>query len=174
MAHTFLAKITTFDTAPPKPRPEPIPPGTKPPTSADDPWYGIDLGLGYLRPSHPIAPGGLPGSGFVPGTPPPRPRPEPGQPADPAYGIDENLGVLHPEHPIVLPPEPIPTPPPVDPAYGIDKILGWLRPTYPIILPPDPVPPETPKWKVTAAWTPMTGWIVVAIPTGLTPTPSKK
>ena len=153
MGYTFLAKISILDSTFPKPTP--TPPG-KPPSQADDPWYGIDLGLGYLRPTHPIAPGGKP------------------PPVDPAYGIDAGLGVLHPEHPIVLPPDPITPPPPVDPAFGIDEILGWLKPTHPIILPPDPPPAEKPAWKVTAAWTPLTGWIVVGIPTGEHPTPSKR
>jgi hypothetical protein len=52
----------------------------------------------------------------------------------------------HPEHPIVLPPD--------------------LPPTLP---PPDERPIE---WKV--AWTPTTGWVVIGIPTGAHPTPSKK
>jgi hypothetical protein len=52
----------------------------------------------------------------------------------------------HPEHPIVLPPD--------------------LPPTLP---PPDERPIE---WKV--AWTPQSGWVVVGIPTGAVPTPSKR
>ena len=52
----------------------------------------------------------------------------------------------HPEHPIVLPPD--------------------LPPTLP---PPDERPID---WKV--AWTPVTGWVVIGVPTGPHPTPSKK
>ena len=52
----------------------------------------------------------------------------------------------HPEHPIVLPPD--------------------LPPTLP---PPDDRPIE---WK--AAWTPTSGWVVVGVPQGPHPTPSKK
>jgi hypothetical protein len=75
-----------------------LPPGEAPPV---DPGYGIDVGLGWLRPTHPIAPGG----GMTPGTPPPRPHPipEPPAPVDPAYGIDADIGYVKPEHPIYLP-----------------------------------------------------------------------
>lgn len=151
MSHTFLAKITTIDTAPARPRPEPTPPGTKPPDEANDPWYGIDAGLGYLRPTHPIAPGG---------TPPP---------VDPNFDVDEDTGYLRPNHDLPVPP------PPIDPAWGIDEILGWLKPEHPIVLPPDPPPVAgEPAWKITTAWTPVTGWIVVAVPQGEHVTPSKK
>ena len=152
MGYTFFAKIQTLDTVPEKPRPPGVPPGTKPPDEADDPWYGIDLGLGYLRPTHPIAPGG---------TPPP---------VDPAFDIDEDTGYLRPNHDLPVPPPAIPA----DPNFDIDQILGWLRPTHPIVLPPDPPPTETPKWEVKIAWTPVTGWVVVAVPTGEHVTPSKK
>ncbi len=104
-------------------------PGSKPPPV--DPGYGIDVGLGWLRPTHPIA-----------GVPPPIPT-----------------------HPIELPP-----PAPVDPAYGIDADLGYLRPTHPIALPGKP---EL-KWELKTAWSPTTGWVVIAIPTGPVATPSKK
>ena len=100
-----------------------------------DPGYGIDLGLGFLRPTHPIAPGG----------PPPQPT-----------------------HPIVLPD---PVPPPVNPAYGIDEDVGFVKPSHPIVLPGDPATPAS-DWELVTAWTPVTGWIVVAVPTGPTPTPS--
>jgi hypothetical protein len=51
-------------------------------------------------------------------------------------------------------------------------------PTHPIVLPPDlpptlPPPDDRPiEWK--AAWTPTTGWVVVGVPQGPVPTPSKK
>lgn len=100
-----------------------------PPTVAQDPGYGIDLGLGYVRPTHPIV------------LPPPQP-------------------------PIDVPPPPKP----VDPAYGIDVGEGYVRPTHPIVLPGKP---EL-KWELKTAWTPETGWVVVAIPVGEHPAPSKK
>ena len=110
--------------------PPPQLPGTPP--GPVDPGYGIDAGLGWLRPSHPIA------------------LPPPGKPT----------------HPIVLPPEG-----PVDPSWGIDVDIGYVKPDNSL---PQPQPPDvTPNWEVKAAWTPLTGWIVVAIPTGPTPTPSK-
>jgi hypothetical protein len=114
---------------------------------AQDPWYGIDLGLGYLRPTHPIAPGG------------------PTRPVDPGYGIDENTGWCRPDHSLPVPP------PPTDPNWGIDEILGYLRPDNSLPVPPDPRP-EGVKWEVKTAWTPTTGWVVVAIPTGEHVTPS--
>ena len=96
-------------------------------------------------------------------------------PVDPGYGIDLGLGYLRPTHPIVLPPPVPPTTPPVDPEYGIDEDLGYLRPTHPIVLPP-PEKPGGPGagWELKVAWTPVTGWVVVAIPTGEHATPSKR
>lgn len=138
----------------------PKPPGTPdqglpvPPTEANDPWYGIDLGLGYLRPDNtlPTPPG-------VPTTPPP---------VDPGYGVDEDTGWVHPDNTL-------PTPPlPVDPGYGIDEILGYLRPDNTLPVPPDQPAPEGPHWEIKTAWTPASGWIVVAVPTGVHATPSKK
>jgi hypothetical protein len=51
--------------------------------------------------------------------------------------------------------------------------LGYLRPDNSLPVPPDQKP-DGPHWEVKVAWTPTTGWIVVAIPTGAHPTPSKK
>jgi hypothetical protein len=103
--------------------------------------------------------------------------PVPPAPVDPGYGIDLGLGYLRPTHPIVLPPPvepPVPVePPPVDPAYGIDEDLGYVRPEHPIVLPPVPDKPEL-KWELKTAWTPTTGWVVVAVPIGNVPTPSRK
>jgi hypothetical protein len=114
------------------------------------------------------------GGGPMPGGPPPTLPP----PVDPGYGIDLGLGYLRPTHPIVLPP-PV-TPPteptePVDPGYGIDEDIGYVRPSHPIVLPPIPEMPEL-KWELKTAWTPTTGWVVVAIPAEgtLVPTPSKR
>ena len=98
------------------------------------------------------------------------------KPVDPGYGIDLGLGYLRPTHPIVLPPPVTPPTPPVDPEYGVDEDLGYLRPTHPIVLPPPtPGKPEI-KWELKTAWTPATGWVVVAVPKEgtLVPTPSRK
>lgn len=120
----------------------------KPPDQANDPWYGIDLGLGYLRPDQTL----------------------PGQekPVDPGYGIDADTGWVHPDN--TLPPPEIPA----DPNYDIDEILGYLRPDNTLPVPPDEGAPEGPHWEVKVAWTPATGWVVVAIPSGVHPTPSKR
>jgi hypothetical protein len=102
------------------------------------------------------------------------------QPVDPGYGIDLGLGWLRPTHPIVLPPPvepPVqpPEPPPVDPAYGIDEDAGYVRPSHPIVLPPPPSGGgPAPNWELKTAWTPSTGWVVVAVPTGEHVTPSKR
>ena len=63
---------------------------------------------------------------------------------------------------------------PVDPGYGIDAGLGYLRPTHPIVLPPPTPGKPAVTWELKTAWTPVTGWIVVAVPTGPTPTPSAR
>lgn len=127
-----------------------LPTPQPPPTEANDPWYGIDLGLGYLRPDNTL------------------PQPErPAPPVDPGYGVDEDTGWVHPDN--TLPPPEIPA----DPNYDIDEILGYLRPDNTLPVPPDQPAPEGPHWEVKVAWTPTTGWVVVAIPTGLHPTPSK-
>lgn len=127
-------------------------------------------------PSLEIGGGPMPGGG---GAHPDHTLPTPQPPVDPGYGIDLGLGFLRPTHPIVLPP-PV-TPPteptePVDPGYGIDEDIGYVRPSHPIVLPP--IPPEKPeiKWELHTAWTPVTGWVVVAIPGegSMVPTPSKR
>jgi hypothetical protein len=109
------------------------------------------------------------------GLPTPQPPVEPGAPVDPGYGIDVGLGWLRPTHPIVLPPPTVPVEPPpegpVDPLWGIDEDIGYVRPSHPIVL-PEPPKPEV-KWEIKTAWTPVTGWIVVAVPTGNVPTPSR-
>ena len=93
------------------------------------------------------------GGGPMPGGPPPEIWPSPGHPA-------------HPIAPGGPPPGLWP------PGSGIDM------PTHPIELPPNlpptlPPPDERPiDWKV--GWTPATGWVVIGVPTGAVPTPSKK
>jgi hypothetical protein len=104
------------------------------------------------------------------------------QPVDPGYGIDLGLGIWgptdpRPTNPIVLPP-PVPVDPPptepVDPGYGIDVDAGYTRPTHPIVLPPPAQGRPPGNWELKVAWTPVTGWVVVAIPTGEHPTPSRR
>ena len=123
------------------------------------------------------------------------------QPVDPGYGIDIGLGT--PEHPIVLPPDPT-QPLPIDPGWsgGVappgqeggaprpDQGLPGAQPrpdhglppfpSHPIVLPPPgeippPIDPgRTPGWELKTAWTPTTGWVVVAVPTGEHASPSKR
>ena len=66
--------------------------------------------------------------------------------------------------------------PPVDPDYGIDEEIGWVKPEHPIYVPGPPVEgtDPAPNWELKVGWTEMTGWIVVAVPTGEHVTPSKK
>jgi hypothetical protein len=108
------------------------------------------------------------------------PMPGGGAPVDPGYGIDIGLGV--PSHPIVLPPDPTQPLPPSG-AHPDHTLPGDLpHPEHPIVLPPpgeipppiEPPTTPTPGWEVKVAWTPVTGWVVVAIPTGEHVTPSKR
>ncbi len=110
------------------------------------------------------------------GLPTPQPPTTAPPPVDPGYGVDVGLGPVRPTHPIVIPPEVEVPPPtvPVDPNYGIDEGLGYLRPTHPIVIPPDKPAPEGPHWEIKTAWTPALGWVVVAVPVGAHPTPSKR
>ena len=103
------------------------------------------------------------------------------KPVDPGYGIDAGLGWLRPTHPIAhsehpdnsLPLPELPPEGPVDPSWGIDVDIGYVRPDNSLPKPQPPVIPG-PGWEIKTAWTPMTGWIVVAIPTGPHVTPSAK
>ena len=99
--------------------------------------------------------------------------PKPEKPVDPGYGIDLGLGFLRPTHPIVLPPPVAPPTEPVDPEYGIDEDIGYVRPEHPIVLPPTQPGHPVQNWELKTAWTPTTGWVVVAVPTGEHATPSK-
>jgi hypothetical protein len=96
----------------------------------------------------------------------------------------------HPEHPIYFPPPGSPPPlgiwgpPDMPPGFwggGMGPgVKPQPKPEHPIVLPPN-LPPEIPPpnggspipidWKV--AWTPTTGWIVVGVPSGAHPAPSK-
>jgi hypothetical protein len=92
----------------------------------------------------------------------------------------------HPEHPIVIPPPP--DSPPGTPPIAVQLPIFPWTPQHPIVLPPPAegahpehpivLPPTMPDpdnrpidWKT--AWTPQTGWIVVGVPSGEHPTPSK-
>lgn len=112
------------------------------------------------------------------------PMPGGSAPVDPGYGIDVGLGT--PEHPIVLPPDPA-QPLPVDPGWsgGVappGQEGGAPKPTHPIVLPPEgeippPIEPPArpcPGWELKTVWSPATGWMVVAVPTGPHATPSKR
>jgi hypothetical protein len=108
------------------------------------------------------------------GLPTPQPPTQPGAPVDPGYGIDLGLGFLRPTHPIVLPPPVTPPTTPVDPSYGVDEDIGYVRPEHPIVLPPPVAGKPEIEWELKTAWTPVSGWVVVAVPTGNVPTPSKR
>jgi len=65
---------------------------------------------------------------------------------------------------------------PTHPIYYPPVIWDPSRPTNPIANPSDPDNPEggqQPKIEWKTAWSPSTGWIVVGVPTGPTPTPSQ-
>ena len=124
-----------------------------------------------IHPSHPIA---NPWPPYVdagpPGPQPPFPRPPSWSPVHPSHPI------ANPWPPYVDAGPPGPQPPP---GLGIwpNPPEGSVLPEHPIVLPPDlpptmPPPDERPiDWKT--AWTPATGWIVIGVPSGAHPTPSK-
>ena len=135
--------------------------------AAIDPSLGIgggpivppDLGLGI--PTHPIV---LP--------------PDPSDPI-PSHPIVVPPGGV-PSHPIAQPPG-VPTHPIAQPpGTPTHPIFIPVEPTHPIVLPPPgEIPPPiepgtTPGWEVKIAWTPVTGWVVVAVPTDAHVTPSKR
>jgi hypothetical protein len=148
-------------------------PGSRPPGQGGGP---VDPGYSppWARP--PVDPGynppgvGGPGSGGGGGSPP-----GVWGPTDP-----------RPSQPIFFPRPGDPPPighwgPPVDPGYGVDVGTGPVRPAHPIVLPPN-LPPEIPppdgggspiKVEWVTGWTPLTGWVVVGIPTDPHPTPSR-
>jgi len=135
--------------------------GLPAPEQPVDPGYGIDIGLG--TPEHPIV---LPPD---PETPLP-PYPDIGGPGDQPYP-DQGLPGEQPH-----PDQGLPGSQP-RPDQGLPPF-----PSHPIVLPPvDQIPPpidpgENSGWELVVAWTPVTGWIVVAVPKEdtLVPTPSKK
>jgi hypothetical protein len=149
-------------------------------------------------PTHPIAPGGPPPQIWPsPGYPshpiagpPPGIWPSPGHPAHPIAPGGPPPGIWpspgYPSHPIA-PGGPPPgfwggvAPPYVDIGGPGQQPGIWPSPgvpTHPIVLPPD-LPPTLPDpdnrpidWKT--VWSPSTGWVVVGVPSGPSPTPSKK
>jgi hypothetical protein len=181
MTAPFLALITPLGDGS-------SPPGINYPTFPTNPIV-VPPGGAYPQPPLQIW-GGPWAPGFSPGTPPPRPQPGPwpGSPQHPIY--DPGLGIWGGSGSLPQPPlgtwgggnVPFPTPPIYFPPEGggAPPLGTWGGgnvpfPTPPIHIPPDTLPPtieERPiDWKV--GWTPTTGWIVVGIPTGPTPTPSK-
>ena len=100
-------------------------------------------------------------------------KPDQGLPSGP------DLGLGTPSHPIILPGDPThPIAKPPQPGTPTHPIAG--QPSHPITLPPPgEIPPPieggtTPNWELKTAWTPVTGWVVVAVPGGAHATPSKK
>jgi hypothetical protein len=117
-------------------------------------------------PSHPIAPGGPPP---YPSHPIYNPGGPPGSSPPGFWGGGMGPGVKPqpPGSPGGSPPQIWPNPP-----EGQAPI-----PSHPIVLPPD-LPPTMPPpdsrpidWRT--AWTPITGWVVIGMPSGPTPTPSE-
>ena len=76
---------------------------------------------------------------------------------DPGYGLDINRP--YPDHSL-----------PGSQPYPDHTLPPF--PSQPIYLPPDAGPDE-PRLVSKVVWTPQTGWVVVFVPTGPTPTPSK-
>jgi len=74
-----------------------------------------------------------------------------------------------PENPIVIPPGGI------GPGVPTHPIFLPVFPTHPIVLPDPGEPPseEKPPLEVKVGWTAETGWVVVLVPTGAHPTPSR-
>lgn len=154
------------------------------PSGPVDPGYGVGVPPSQIWGGRP-GPG--PGGGWVGNPPgiwgPTDPRPGwwvPGAPGAPGYqpggglGIWGGAGEPMPQPPIVIPPD----------APGKPPLVIWgggnvPMPMPPIELPGGGNPPTDPgqppqrlvEWRT--AWTPQTGWIVVGIPQGPHPAPSK-
>jgi hypothetical protein len=115
----FLAMITPLSSS-----------GPGGPSAPIDPGYGIP-DTGWNRPTHPIAPGG----GWTPGTPPPRPQPQPpGGPVDPGWS-----GGTVPVDPGFNPPG-VGAPGSKPPMIPGGPIYIWGG--GPGVRPPLPLPPE--------------------------------
>jgi hypothetical protein len=182
MAAPFLALITPLASEPGGP-----PPGY---------WGGVappyvDIGLPGPQPpsgAHPAHPIWRPDLGYWGGVAPPLPT-HPIAPGGPPPGIWGGGNVPMPTPPIYFPPPGGPPPlgiwgpPDMPPGYwggGMGPgVKPQPKPEHPIVLPPN-LPPEIPPegggpalpidWKV--AWTPVTGWVVVGIPSGAHPAPA--
>jgi hypothetical protein len=144
--------------------PKPTPPGKPTPPAAPDHTLPGDL----PKPEHPIYYPLPPGAPVDPDYGVPDTHPDQGLPGDQPRPDHTLPGPQpHPEHPIVLPPD----------SGGWQPVYIWgptdPRPTPPIVLPAPPTSPDV-KWEVKTAWTATTGWIIVAVPTGAAPTPSKR
>ena len=189
--YNAMIMVLSSSSAPPRPHPGPTPP----PGGGGQPPYPDHTLPGDLpRPEHPIwyplPPGapvdpeyGIPEDGPYPdqGLPGDQPHPDhtlPGDQPHPDQGLpgsqprpDQGLPgpQPHPEHPIVLPPD----------SGGWEPVFIWgpgdPRPTVPIVI-PEPIPPEgnRPAIEFKPIWTPVTGWVVIGIPTGPHPVPSAK
>jgi hypothetical protein len=160
--------------------PQPQPPGGTP-GQPPGYWGGVappyvDIGGPGPQPpsgAHPSHPIWRPDLGYWGGRPPP-------------YVDNAPPGSQpRPEHPIYFPPEGSQPPlgfwgpPQMPPGYwggGMGPgVKPQPKPEHPIVLPPD-LPAEIPDigpidWKT--GWTPETGWVIVGIPEGTHPTPSK-
>jgi hypothetical protein len=127
-------------------------------------------GPGDPRPTNPIA-GFDPGSGqFPPGSTTPPPPLVIWGPGDPrptlpiaGWRPDGSWGIIGEKPPLGFwgPNDPRPSVPIAEPPWG------WGGTPPPIEVPP------TPGFEWKAAWTESTGWIVIGIPTGAHPSPSK-
>jgi hypothetical protein len=163
MTTQYLAMITVLTPPDSGLRPDNTLPVPQPPLGI---WGPPQMGL-HPDNSLPQPPPGIWGG---PGS---LPRP-PGVPTHPIYNPPyPSQGPGFPTNPIVLPP------PPGSGAPPIAAQLPVFPPeaTHPIVLPPEVAPPTTGdgrpiEWM--AAWSPATGWVVVGVPQGPHPTPSKK
>lgn len=72
----------------------------------------------------------------------------------------------------IIPPEQMP--PEVDPPLVIWGDPGGYNPDAPGQPWPEPPEGEKPPFEAKVAWTEETGWVVVLVPTGAHPTPSRK
>jgi hypothetical protein len=159
----YLAWITPINMSayPDQGLPKPQPP--KPPLSIWGPGDGRPTNpiVLPLPPDAPYPDQGLPGN---------QPYPDQGLPGDQPKPDNTLPGAQpKPEHPIYLPPG----------SGAWDPVFIWgpsdPRPTPPIVIPPDvPATPDAPAIKWKAIWTESTGWVVIGIPQGPHPTPSKK
>lgn len=170
----FLAYIIPVDGAPPSG-------GGSPPGIWPGP--GQPPGIWPSPPGYPGSPGGpgvWPGPGQPPGiwpSPGPLPHPEhPIAPGGPPPGTwPPPGGMPAPEHPIVIPPDA------VAPGVPTHPIYLPVYPAHPIVIPPEGTPPEEkppavvpPGLEMKVGWTESTGWVVVFVPTGTHPAPSRK